>query len=135
MNIETRRAKTRTYMLQLQEGNIRGNAMEVLYCISRFPKINLREICQETHMPIQSASSALSTLMDGGLVREVGQIKVGDSFFSQLEFEPDQTEQDRLAIDRRNEKVEQWLKKGLEEYGDLFPPKLIESLENFNGKA
>ena len=129
MDNDSRKARIKTYLEGLMTGKIRGNAMECLEFVHRNPGTNLREMSEQICMPIQSSSSALSNLMDAGIIKEVGQIKLNDSYFSKLEFVENAEEQDQLAHNRKKEKIKQLAKKGLEEYGDGLGFTLKQELE------
>lgn len=127
MDNNQRKAKIQTYMLQLHNGNIRGNQSEVLDYIWKHSGCTIADLRRDLCIPHQTASSALSVLMDFGMVKEVGQEKLDDSVYSKLQFEPDSEEQDKLAEDRLEEKFKQWKQKG-RDFFDLMDDELRESL-------
>lgn len=127
MDNENRKARIRTYMLQLQEGNIRGNQMEVLHHISRNPGTNIHEMRTALSMAHQSLTPSVSLLLDCGIIREVGQVRIKDSFYSKYSFEPDAEKQDELAKTRLEEKYKQWTERG-RDFMELMSEKLQEEL-------
>ncbi len=120
MNNENRKAKIRTYLVQLQEGNIRGNQMEVLDFIFRNNGTTVHEMRTALAMAHQSLTPSISNLLDCGLIYEIGQVKIGDSFYSKFAFEPDSEKQDELATARKKEKFAQWVRMGIKEFDDLM---------------
>lgn len=130
MDNNQRKAKIQTYMLQLQNGNIRGNQSEVLDYIWKHAGCTIADLRRDLCMPHQTASSALSVLMDCGMVKEVGQEKIDDSVYSKLQFVPSSDEQDQLAIARNMEKFRSWAKKGLADFEGLLTWGLKQELNN-----
>lgn len=130
MDNENRKAKIATYLIQLHEGNIKGNLMEVLYWISRNRGTTVHEMRTALSMAHQSLTPAVSNLLDSGLIREIGQVRIKDSFYSTYEFEPDAEKQDELADLRSKEKYKQWCKHGLKEFKSKMSFTLIQELES-----
>ena len=112
MDTENRKAKIKTYMMQLQNGNIRGNQMECLDYIYKNQGATVHEMRTALAMAHQSLTPSISLLLDCGLIREIGQVKIKDSFYSKYEFEPDADKQDALATERLAEKFKQWKERG-----------------------
>lgn len=132
MDNNQRKAKIQTYMIQLQNGNIQGNQMEVLDYIWRHSGTTIHKMRTELFMAHQSLTPSVSNLMDAGIVKEIGQIKINDSIYSQFQFVPDAEEQDRLAEDRLMDKFKQWKQKG-RDFIDLMDDELRDIL-GYTGK-
>ena len=80
MDNDSRKARIKTYMLALQNGDVRGNQMEVLDFIYRNPGTTVHEMRTALSMAHQSLTPSVSNLLDCGLIREVGQVRIKDSF-------------------------------------------------------
>ena len=135
MDTENRKAKIKTYMMQLQNGNIRGNQMECLDYIYKNQGATVHEMRTALAMAHQSLTPSISLLLDCGLIREIGQVKIKDSFYSQYEFEPDAGNQDILAKERLDEKFKQWMERG-KDFMELMHSRLIYELgykDTWNG--
>lgn len=130
METKDRKAKIQTYLLNLHNGNIRGNAMEVLEYIHRNSGCTIADLRRELHMPHQTASSALSNLMDSGIVYDFGTEQIEDCVYSKLYFCHEAEKQDQLAFIRQEEKFRQWVKKGLKEFDDNMSLTLKDTLKN-----
>lgn len=127
MENDTRKAKIKTFLMQLQNGNIRGNQMECLDYIYKNTGATIHDMRIALGMAHQSVTPSISLLLDCGIIREMGQIKINDSFYSKYEFEPDAEKQDELAKYRLDEKFKQWKQRG-RDFIDLMSGELKESL-------
>lgn len=127
--MDNRKAKIQTFLIQLHAGNIKGNQMAVLEYIWKNSGTTIHEMRTELFMPHQSLTPSVSNLMDAGIVKEIGQVKIKDSVYSQYQFVPDEVEQDLLAEARKKEKFAQWVKMGLKEYEDLMAIELLNELK------
>lgn len=127
--MDNRKAKIKTYLQQLSEGNIRGNQMECLDFIYRNHGTTIHEMRTALCMSHQSLTPAISNLLDSGLIYEIGDVKIKDSTYSKYSFEPDSAKQDELAEFRKEDKYKQWVKHGLKEFSDLMPNQLITALK------
>lgn len=127
-------AKTETYIKNLENGiikNVRDKILHTIYSLGNESKVDLFDfspasIDTETLRDILGVSLAtlvarLSELQDEGLIKVVGQKQVNDSVYSKWAFVYYQDERDKLAEERKTEKLNLWIERGLKEFWDRLP--------------
>ena len=119
-------ASPQTYIDNLQNGNIKSATMRVLKYIKENPKCDLSIIRTETGISHQTVTGCISNLMDVGLVKFVGKVKIKKSTYSLCEYVTDLSEVYSLINQRKNEKIYHWAKYGL----DRFLPYLSDITQN-----
>ena len=132
MNIMS--AKTETYIKNLENGiikNVRDKILHTIYSLGNESKVDLFDfspasIDTETLRDLLGVSLAtlvarLSELQDEGLIKVVGQKQVNDSVYSKWAFVYYQDERDKLAEERKTEKLNLWIERGLKEFWDRLP--------------
>lgn len=128
METKERKAKIKTYLIALHNGDIRNNQLEALDFIHRNPGTTIHEMRKELAIAHQSLTPVVSMLMDVGIIKEVGQEKIKDSHYSKFAFVHEAEEQDRLAAERKKDKFTQWMAMGRKEFGDLMSFELLKEL-------
>ena len=127
-------AKTETYIKNLENGiikNVRDKILHTIYSLGNESKVDLFDfspasIDTETLRDLLGVSLAtlvarLSELQDEGLIKVVGQKQVNDSVYSKWAFVYYQDERDKLAEERKTEKLNLWIERGLKEFWDRLP--------------
>ena len=84
------------------------------------------------NLPHQTCSAILSTMMDYGLVKGVGERQKNGLHYSQLMFVENEQERDILAFRREQEKFIQWVHRGIrlsKTPDTLLITRIVQSLE------
>jgi len=119
------KAKVKTWLTNIENGNIKCYAEQILKQIKNHTSLNgvpsfmnkssngistyeLRNITGISH---QTLTSALSNLYDEGLIQSTYQIEIEQSYYSIYEFVRDDKKRLEIITQRKKEKFEQWLKK------------------------
>jgi len=82
----------------------------------------MREQLGMTH---QSLTAVVSMLADEGLLFEAGVFQVKTSWYTIYVFVSNEDARKEIARKRKEEKFNQWLQRGIEEYKDFMSPQLL----------
>ena len=128
------KAKTETYIRNLENGMIKNVRDKILYTIYSLSKENATDLFdfksgsidtetlrERLGVSLATLVARLSELQDEGLIKVVGQKEVKDSVYSRWAFVYDQNERDKLAEERKTEKLNLWIERGLNEFWDRLP--------------
>jgi len=133
--MENLRAKTKTWIAQLQSGKIESNKIKVLQYIKRNPttnikkpKTDIRTMCQKLGMVHQSLTSSLSNLEDMGLITVIGIIEDNSKYYSIFKYVDDEVEREKLMEARYKRKFQTWVKKA-DKYEGLIPKDLLREIK------
>jgi len=126
--MENLRANAKTWIAQLESGEIKSKKMKVLDYIRKNPttnikkpKTDIRTMCNKLGMVHQSLTSSLSNLEDVGLVKVIGIIEDDKKYYSIYEFVKNQKERDKLMEVRYKRKFQNWVKRA--DNFEVFIPK------------
>jgi hypothetical protein len=132
--MEKLRANAKTWIAQLESGEIKSKKMKVLNYIRKNPTTNLqkpktdiRTMCHKLDMVHQSLTSSLSNLEDAGLVKVIGDIQDGNKHYSIYEYVKDEKERLKLMEVRFKRKFQIWVKKA-ERYESIIPKDLLREI-------
>jgi DNA-binding transcriptional ArsR family regulator len=132
--MEKLRANAKTWIAQLESGEIKSKKMKVLNYIRKNPTTNLkkpktdiRTMCHKLDMVHQSLTSSLSNLEDVGLVKVIGDIQDGNKHYSIYEYVKDEKERLKLMEVRFKRKFQIWVKKA-ERYESIIPKDLLREI-------
>lgn len=133
------KAKTKTWIEQVESGNLKTNMAIVLdYVIKRHKNgldsdvYNMRNQLRLAH---QTLTGILSMLADEGLIVEIGQVQIDGSTFTRWGYVTDETKRKIIAHNRKCEKYNAWIKRGLSEYGEMMSEsvkKELQEIDDFN---
>jgi DNA-binding transcriptional ArsR family regulator len=125
-------AKRETYLHQIESGKIRSKTVRVLYHLQKMeahPGLVttdiMRDVLGYSH---QTLTAILSSLQDAGLIKIIGTVRSDRGVYSSWKYVSDVDERERLAELRHQEKYNLWLKRGVEEFHDLLPHHVLNSL-------
>lgn len=120
--------KVKTYITNLNNGNIKSKSLLILDYIKKHPLTNIHHMRIELNVSHQTLTSIISNFMDYGIVRAVGEVKIPirsrDSFFTVLEYVEDIEMIFALQRLRRMNKYLIWVNRGLTEFNSLNDEKL-----------
>jgi DNA-binding transcriptional ArsR family regulator len=132
--MEKLRANAKTWIAQLESGEIKSKKMKVLNYIRKNPTTNLkkpktdiRTMCHKLDMVHQSLTSSLSNLEDAGLVKVIGDIQDGNKHYSIYEYVKDEKERLKLMEVRFKRKFQIWVRKA-ERYESIIPKDLLREI-------
>lgn len=123
-------AKIKTWINQVDTGNIKSNTARVLRYIKNNPFTDITSI--RKHISHQTATSILSELMDSGIVKVVGDRNVDDSFYSVLKYVDDPAEQVQVSHARKMNKYKAWVERGMNDFDGIIDPELKKLLLKIN---
>lgn len=114
MNLD---AKTKTWLEQLQNGNLDNNMVIVLNHIKMNPGISTDNLRYELKMAHQTLTSCISKLLDCGIVEIKTENKQDDDiFYSCYNFVTNTTDIIENQKKRTKEKFDVWVKRGLKDF-------------------
>jgi hypothetical protein len=117
-------AKRETYTQQLESGAIRTKTVKVLYHLQRLethPGLVTTDILRETlGYSHQTLTAILSQLQDLGMIKVIGTVRSQKGSYSSWKYVSDREEQKILERERKREKYDQWVKRGLDEFDELL---------------
>ncbi|CAB4146903.1 hypothetical protein UFOVP518_3 [uncultured Caudovirales phage] len=123
-------AKIKTWINQIDTGNIKSNTARVLRYIKNNQFTDITSI--RKHISHQTATSILSELMDSGIVKVVGDRNVNDSFYSVLKYVDDPAEQVQVSHARKMNKYKAWVERGMNDFDGIIDPELKKLLLKIN---
>jgi len=133
--MENLKAKTRTWIAQIESGKIESNKLKVLNYIKKNPttnfkkpKTDIRTMCNKLGMVHQSLTSSLSNLEDMGLITVLGIIEDNSKYYSIFKYVDDEVEREKLMEARYKRKFQTWVKKA-DKYEGLIPKDLLREIK------
>lgn len=127
------KAKTKTWLAQIESGKLESNIVVVLNHIKNKSQMGIASdvynMRNDLKMAHQSLTGILSIIADEGLITETGQIKVDGSVYTKWSFIDNETSRKILAHNRKIEKYEQWVKRGVEQFGDMMSDQVLNELQ------
>ena len=117
--------KVKNWINQLENGNIKTNTTKILYAICKHTYrgkgyTNVDELRTELNLPHQTLTAILSMVQDEGMIVMFGEVEINKSKYQKISYAKP-SERESLIYNRRIDKFNQWLKRGVEgEYKDLF---------------
>lgn len=126
------KAKVKTWLRNVENGNINGKTEKVLSYIKNHSvnEPNTYELRINLNMAHQTLTSIVSQLQDEGLVKAIDQIEIKGNWYTVYQFVEDQRERDFFIQYREKEKVMTWLKQGIVRFGEHCTPPFQKVLEN-----
>jgi len=121
--------KIKNWLKLIESGELKNKSVRVLNFIIKNPYTDLDQIRTTLQLPHQTCSAVLSTIMDYGLVKGIGERTKNGLHYSQLIFVVSEQERDLLAYKREQEKFMLWVNRGLEDYQKYLSPLLIIELQ------
>lgn len=123
--------KVKTWIKNLQNGNIKSKTVKVLKAIHSSTKsgnytdiYQLRTLLDMSH---QTLTAILSQIQDEGMIDMFGSVQHGNNYYSKIRYARPE-ERVKLICIREQEKFTTWLKK-FQEYKHLSSTELIDAIE------
>lgn len=128
-------SKSENWIKQLNNGFIKSKTMIVLDYISKNPSTNLHVIRNALILiSHQTITSAISNLMDEGVVKITGEVEINDTPYSTCSFVADVEEQFWLKKQRAEEKYLGWVKQGLNDHIEFLSNTIKQELKSVTEK-
>lgn len=124
------RASIEALLNQINSGKMESDAARILNHIKNYPFSTCSEMERKLNMLHQTLSARLTDLLDLGIIEERGNRKTSRSKETYFKFQPDPAKQKRNAAQRKAEKFQKWIKKGLGQFGEIINPEVKQSLIN-----
>lgn len=127
------KAKVRTWLENLNNGNIENKTQRILNCIhneTQYGGIDTYSLREKLKIPHQSLTGIISVLQDNGLVKVVDIIQFMNNHYSVYQFVIDPQERTFLKNDREREKILNWLKQGIVKHENHCSPLFKKVLQN-----
>jgi hypothetical protein len=122
------KTSVKNWIDQLDSGKFKNNAVKVLRFIKDNPNTNIEIIRSELKMAHQTSSSAISHLMNEGLLKHTKEININGVHYNELMFVDNESEMKHLKAMREKEKYNTWLKRGIEDFTPYMSSQLIMQL-------
>ena len=121
------KAKVETWLEQIRTGAIKSNIVRVLKHIqdAGIHGTSIYDMREKLGMTHQSLTAVVSMLADEGLLFEAGVFQVKTSWYTIYVFVSNEDARKEIARKRKEEKFNQWLQRGIEEYKDFMSPQLL----------
>jgi len=121
------KAKVETWLEQIRTGAIKSNIVRVLKHIqdAGMHGTSIYTMREQLGMTHQSLTAVVSMLADEGLLFEAGVFQVKTSWYTIYVFVSNEDVRKEIAMKRKEEKFNQWLQRGIEEYKDFMSPQLL----------
>lgn len=121
------KAKVETWLEQIRTGAIKSNIVRVLKHIqdAGMHGTSIYDMREKLGMTHQSLTAVVSMLADEGLLFEAGVFQVKTSWYTIYVFVSNEDVRKEIAMKRKEEKFNQWLQRGIEEYKDFMSPQLL----------
>ena len=116
--------KINQYLDNLASGFMKSKNDQILNKIYLNQGITLHELRMTTNISHQTITSAISNLMDQGLIKITGKVIINNKHYSRFKVCTDINEIEQNQKFREREKINQWIKNGL----DLDLPIIIKDL-------
>lgn len=110
------KANYKQYIENLNSGFIKSKTLKVLNYVKHNPQCTIYEMRMKMNISHQTLTSAISNLMDVGLIEINGQTKLGtpEKHYSTFVFQSDESKIIYNIHQREHEKIKLWISKGLE---------------------
>jgi len=110
------KANYKQYIENLNSGFIKSKTLKVLNYVKQNPQCTIYEMRMKMNISHQTLTSAISNLMDLGLIEINGQTKLGTpkKHYSTFIFQSDESKIIYNIHQREHEKIKLWISKGLE---------------------
>jgi hypothetical protein len=141
MSQTTSTAKVQTWLKHLKNGNLKSKTVRVLKYIQDHPNTNLYtmrnffDTADKNKITHPTLTSAISNLMDEGMVRLVGNVEVAGNSYSSYYFVDDENDRYWIKKQRRAECFIRWAKQGLKDFPLLADDSLQVALHNAINKT
>lgn len=136
MSQTTSTAKVTTWLKHLKSGNLKSKTVRVLKHIQDHPNTNLNtmrkffDTADKHKITHQTLTSAISNLMDEGIVRFVGNVELEGNSYSSYCFVADENDRYWVKKQRRAECFIRWAKQGLKDFPLLVDDSLQVALHS-----
>ena len=109
------KANYRQYLDNLNSGFIKSKTLQVLNYVKLNPKCTIYDMRMKMNISHQTLTSAISNLMDLGLIQVNGQIKLGtpEKHYSLFVFQSNEAKIINNIYLREVDKIKLWIAKGL----------------------
>jgi predicted transcriptional regulator len=121
-------AKLKTYLAQLDNGNIDNKHIEILSYIKQNPNIDTDRLRDELKMAHQSLTACVSNLLDIGIIMIVGQTEKEETNYSKYLYVEDEPTIIKNQRERHYKKFQQWVKRGLKDFVEFIDEKTLNQL-------
>jgi hypothetical protein len=130
------KAKVKTWIANVENGNIKSKTEIVLNYIkmkteSGFSS-DVYHMRTNLMMAHQTLTGVMSLLADEGLIDDVGQIEFHGQHYSLWKYVTNEDKRKIIAHDRKVDKFNQWVKKGVEDYSDMISDNALRELHEIN---
>jgi predicted transcriptional regulator len=128
------KAKVKTWINNIENGMIKNVRDKILYTIYSLSKENATDLFdfkpgsidtetlrERLGVSLATLVARLSELQDEGLIKVIGQKEVNDSVYSKWAFVYSEIEREELIEERKAEKFNQWIDRGLNDFWDRLP--------------
>ena len=130
------KAKTKTWIAQVESGNLKTNMAIVLDHIMKRNNNGLDSdiynMRNQLKLPHQTLTGTMSLLADEGLIVEIGQMQIEGSTYTRWAYVTDETKRKIISHNRLVDKFNQWVKRGVEEYAYLMSDNVKNELQEIN---
>ena len=121
------KSKIKAWLNQIESGQFKNDGARVLQYIKKNPYCTIREISDRLTIMYPTVSGRVSDAMDAGVVEECGHTETGR--FTYLKFQSNPEKQLQNSKARKEEKIRQWINKGINSFADDLPESLKQELE------
>lgn len=128
MNKIKSKAKAQTWINNLKNGLIKNKTMRIYEYIYKNPNVDIDQARKMLNISHQTLTAIISGLMDEGVVKIMGEIKIGDNVYSQFRAVIDIEEAKILKEKRGKQKFVDWIKMGLNNFDKELPKNLKQAL-------
>ncbi|MCB0448445.1 MAG: MarR family transcriptional regulator [Gelidibacter sp.] len=118
------KAKIQALLKQIHSGKRQSDKARVLDFVMKHPYCTTVDVEVKLNMLHQTASARISDLLDLGVIEERGTKETATSNFTYLKYQPDYLQQVINSRNRKKDKYDNWVKKGLTQFNDLINPEL-----------
>jgi hypothetical protein len=123
-------SKIKTYLAQIENGNIESKQVEVLAHIKENPGIDTDQLRDQLRMAHQSLTACISNLLDIGIIEIIGEVELDeDSFYSKYNYVDDEPTIIKNQKERHLAKFKQWVKRGLKDFIEFIDEPTFKNLE------
>lgn len=130
------KAKTKTWIAQVESGNLKTKTSIVLDYIIKRHKNNLDSdvynMRNQLRLAHQTLTGVLSNLADEGLIVEIGQVQIDGSTFTRWGYVNNETKRNIISHNRQIEKYHYWIKRGLSEFAEMMSESVKKELQEIN---
>jgi DNA-binding transcriptional ArsR family regulator len=137
------KAKVRTWVNNVENGYISNRTEYILSEIYKKTvaiktdlfaagsgRVSTDELRESLKIPHQTLTAVLSQLQDEGLIYVAGEKEKGSECYSYWSYTFGNTKRLRLIDERKKEKFNAWIKRGLIEFNEYLSPQTLDELNN-----